>query len=706
MQKNRKVSARILSLTLSFIMAFAMMSVNVLAKDADTDDGKTVAVAQAEEEKDAFQKVDEQKEEISKETDNVKQLENVKPTDKSEKTEEKLDAAAKTVSTSGNQKIAVNASLIYVNPAYSAGGSDGSEAKPYTSVTDALDAASDGSTIKLSGNVSAEAVTINDRSLTIDLNGHTWSSEELLNPTILYQGTSGKSLLIQDTSGAASGVLSHEKVNNAVITNEGTGTVEINSGRIYNNAANAIICTSGTIRVSGGEVITSGDYKQTISCQNASVVEVSGGTISANGANVYAIHARNSSAVTITGGEVTSGGGDYSNVVGAENDATITVSGGMITTSSDNCHAIKSFSSGLVSISGGTVLATGTTKSNAVDTFRGKSTIKITGGNVGPNMLLSAESGTVKGNNETAIYKATVTIPDASDGTNVTGLTFKSGTSDYPYSLTGARTHGNKFYAYLPLGSATLVFNGKTYTTTVTETGDALFTSIAEKIAAAKTAVTAALGNLTATNGATSDSILNAVKDALSGTEIIATWDTSDPFSRKEATDTAAGLITGTIKLTWGDESDTVSVNLPIPRLTQDSLTITGGDSSHQIGSSKGLTFTCSGKLEDLEGIYIDAKLVDSKNYTLKQGSTILTLKASYLDTLSVGKHTLKLQYKDGVSAETTFTITAKAGGENGNTSGSPQTGDASSAGLLFSLFALSSGMIGFIICKKRRKLQ
>lgn len=85
-----------------------------------------------------------------------------------------------------------------------------------------------------------------------------------------------------------------------------------------------------------------------------------------------------------------------------------------------------------------------------------------------------------------------------------------------------------------------------------------------------------------------------------------------------------------------------------------------GAGGSHQAGSGKDMIFACSGALEDLTGILVDGKLVDASHYHLRSGSTILTLKASYLDTLSVGTHTLRFEYKTQ-SVETSFKITAKA---------------------------------------------
>lgn len=87
--------------------------------------------------------------------------------------------------------------------------------------------------------------------------------------------------------------------------------------------------------------------------------------------------------------------------------------------------------------------------------------------------------------------------------------------------------------------------------------------------------------------------------------------------------------------------------------------TITAGaGGTHELSTDGTLTITCDGALDKLTGIYVDDKLVDTANYTLQSGSTILTFKADYLNTLSVGTHKVKFQYSDG-SAESTFVIKA-----------------------------------------------
>lgn len=63
--------------------------------------------------------------------------------------------------------------------------------------------------------------------------------------------------------------------------------------------------------------------------------------------------------------------------------------------------------------------------------------------------------------------------------------------------------------------------------------------------------------------------------------------------------------------------------------------------------------FLASGK------IYVDDKLTDSKNYESSEGSTIIKLKKEFTDTLSVGKHTLKVAVADG-EVSGTFTLAAQ----------------------------------------------
>ena len=66
----------------------------------------------------------------------------------------------------------------------------------------------------------------------------------------------------------------------------------------------------------------------------------------------------------------------------------------------------------------------------------------------------------------------------------------------------------------------------------------------------------------------------------------------------------------------------------------------------------------------------LDGAIVDVSNYTVTEGSTIITFKADYLKTLSVGRHTVEIIWTDG-SASTSFSV-AQNTSDYGNNSIQP----------------------------------
>ena len=85
-----------------------------------------------------------------------------------------------------------------------------------------------------------------------------------------------------------------------------------------------------------------------------------------------------------------------------------------------------------------------------------------------------------------------------------------------------------------------------------------------------------------------------------------------------------------------------------------------GADGKYVIGSKDGLTFICDGPYNKFSGILVDGASQPKTNYTYKEGSTIVTLKPEYLQTLAEGKHTLRLVYTNGYT-DTTFTVSKHA---------------------------------------------
>ena len=55
--------------------------------------------------------------------------------------------------------------------------------------------------------------------------------------------------------------------------------------------------------------------------------------------------------------------------------------------------------------------------------------------------------------------------------------------------------------------------------------------------------------------------------------------------------------------------------------------------------------------------VFVDDNEVSSDNYISEEGSTIITLLASYVNTLSAGEHTLKVEFNNSKTATTTFTV-------------------------------------------------
>lgn len=148
-----------------------------------------------------------------------------------------------------------------------------------------------------------------------------------------------------------------------------------------------------------------------------------------------------------------------------------------------------------------------------------------------------------------------------------------------------------------------------------------------------------------------------------------------------------------------------------------------GANSNWEQNSDGSLSIRGSGALSKFVGVKVDGTLVDAKNYTVKEGSTIVTLKADYLNTLSVGTHTFEIFWTDG-SASTTFTSKADSS-DNGNNNQNdndnsnradsvlpddsdkkeeaPKTGDDTPSVWLFILSIISgTGLI--LTAKKRRK--
>lgn len=94
---------------------------------------------------------------------------------------------------------------------------------------------------------------------------------------------------------------------------------------------------------------------------------------------------------------------------------------------------------------------------------------------------------------------------------------------------------------------------------------------------------------------------------------------------------------------------------------------IDGKGQTMVVDAAKDLSFRSSAPIEFFQKVLVDDKEVAAENYVLTEGSTIVTLKASFLKTLGVGEHKLSVVSTTG-TAETNFTVAEAANPASGQT--------------------------------------
>lgn len=127
---------------------------------------------------------------------------------------------------------------------------------------------------------------------------------------------------------------------------------------------------------------------------------------------------------------------------------------------------------------------------------------------------------------------------------------------------------------------------------------------------------------------------------------------------------------------------------------------IEGDGSRWTVGDDSSVTMTANGPVGKFTGIEVDGEAVDAENYTVKSGSTVISLKPEYLSTLSVGNHTLTVIYTDG-EASGGFEVLSKDGPII------PQTGYNGDIALWITLLSIAACAIigtGTMACSLRKK--
>ena len=207
-------------------------------------------------------------------------------------------------------------------------------------------------------------------------------------------------------------------------------------------------------------------------------------------------------------------------------------------------------------------------------------------------------------------------------------------------------------------------------------------------------------------------------------------WSNDDTDHWHECTDASCTDKAGSIKDKAGhvydDAADTtcnvcgyVRTVTP-PAITPDYKFLEGANGKWTKSSDKNLAFRANGEFSKFTGVKVDGTKIDADKYTAVSGSTIVNLKKEYLETLSVGKHTLTVAYTDGEcstefeikAASTTKKDTTDKENKSSKTTASkldnaktPKTGDNSNI-LLWITLLFSSGVVlmGKAFANKKRK--
>ncbi|MBQ3011066.1 MAG: hypothetical protein IJD81_07725, partial [Oscillospiraceae bacterium] len=191
------------------------------------------------------------------------------------------------------------------------------------------------------------------------------------------------------------------------------------------------------------------------------------------------------------------------------------------------------------------------------------------------------------------------------------------------------------------------------------------------------------------------DEALDSIEDVEAVEELIdslpETAEADDPDTRDEVLAAKAEYdALSDHEKTMVDEDTAKKLNKLVDMVTY--KIVKGNGSKWTVGSDNSLRFTANGAFSRFTAVKVDGNTLNTKYYEAKEGSTIITLKTDFLDTLKTGKHTIEVVYADG-SANGTFTVTVN-----------PATGDTSNVGLWAGLFGLSLAALTVTAILYRRK--
>lgn len=191
------------------------------------------------------------------------------------------------------------------------------------------------------------------------------------------------------------------------------------------------------------------------------------------------------------------------------------------------------------------------------------------------------------------------------------------------------------------------------------------------------------------------------------------TWTSSEEsiLDVKNAKKQMVGKKSGTVTLT-AKISDTITATCTVTvkgtlesNPDSDYKIINGANSTWKPSSDGTLTIRGDGDFSKFQEVKVDGQEVARTNYEVSEGSTIITFKQEFLNTLSAGNHTVEIVWTDG-SATTNFTVDKAADNTTDKaTDKSTQTGDNMNMTLYVVLMLVAlAAAAGVVVYRRQRQ--
>ena len=162
--------------------------------------------------------------------------------------------------------------------------------------------------------------------------------------------------------------------------------------------------------------------------------------------------------------------------------------------------------------------------------------------------------------------------------------------------------------------------------------------------------------DITIKNNGTLDAVIDSIKTTNTGSDAIkfeVSGVTEGDTLAKQATTKVKVKISYDSSVTTQPTSLSRTLTLNIIYVQNVSYSITDKPTS-SVDDSSDVVFRSEANVASFVRVEVDNKVVDPANYTVTEGSTIITLKKEFLATLTTGIHTLSIVSKNG-TASTSF---------------------------------------------------